>query len=340
MEALLRARDLKTYFFTRRGTGKAVDGVSFDLAGGETLGVVGESGSGKSVMGLSLVGLHPRPAAQIVGGSVLFDGENLVESSSTRLQAIRGSEIAMVFQDPGSALNPVLTIGDQITEPLRIHRRASRSSLRDQAEDLLRLLRVPEPRQRLKSYPHQLSGGMQQRAVSAVALSCGPRVLVADEPTTALDVTVQAAYLELLREIQQRQSLSVLFITHDFGVVAKICDRVLVMYAGQVVESAGTPLLYRSPAHPYTAALMSSVPNVRSTSTRLASIEGQPPSIYELPEGCRFRPRCWLYERLGRPVRCRDEMPSLMPAPNGALARCHYSAESLASAPSGGPMWP
>jgi oligopeptide/dipeptide ABC transporter ATP-binding protein len=291
-KVVLSARDLKVYFYTKRGVGKAVDGVSFDLYRGETLGLVGESGCGKSITALSIIGLHPKPAARIAGGQVLFHGDDLLKKSPKELRQYRGKRIAMILQDPITALNPVFTIGDQVAEPLRLHRRLGGKKLWQRAVELLKLLRIPAPERRLGNYPHQFSGGMRQRVVGAIALSCNPEVLIADEPTTSLDVTVQAAYLALLKEIQQKTQVAILFITHDFGVVARMCDRVVVMYAGKVVETAPTWDLFDHPAHPYTEALLNSVPNVRTGIRRLASIEGQPPSIYNELKGCPFAPRC------------------------------------------------
>lgn len=325
-EPVLVVRDLKTYFFTKRGIGRAVDGVSFELRKGETLGLVGESGCGKSVTALSILGLHPKPAARIVGGEVRFNGRDLVAMRPDELRRIRGSRIALVLQDPSSALNPVFTVGDQIAEPLRLHRKLRGDALRTRSTELLRLLRIAAPAQRLTSYPHQLSGGMQQRVVGAIALSCEPEVLIADEPTTALDVTVQAAYLALLKDIQRRTQLAILFITHDFGVVAKMCDSVAVMYAGRVVEHGGMRQLMRRPTHPYTAALLKSVPDVERPPTRLVSIPGQPPPVTNLPTGCRFHPRCELYERLGKPERCRTAEPELRPVADGQVSACHFAA--------------
>jgi oligopeptide/dipeptide ABC transporter ATP-binding protein len=301
---VLHVRDLRTYFFTKRGVGKAVDGVSFDLRRGETLGLVGESGSGKSITALSIVGLHPKPAARIVGGEVLFRGVDLLKQSPRELRRYRGRRVAMILQDPMSALNPVFTIKDQIGEPLRLHQRLRGRRVTERAIELLRLLRIPAPERRLTSYPHQFSGGMRQRVVGAIALSCSPEVLIADEPTTSLDVTVQASFLALLKDIQRTTDLSILFITHDFGVVAKMCDRVAVMYAGKIVETAPTWELFDRPAHPYTTALLDSVPDVRLGAKRLVSIEGSPPSIHTLGPGCPFAPRC----RDAMP-RCEHEFP-------------------------------
>lgn len=291
-DPILQVRGLKTHLYTKRGVGKPVDGVSLDLRRGETLGLVGESGSGKSLTGLSIMGLHPKPAARIVAGQVLFRGEDLLEKSPKEMRRYRGNHIAMVFQDPMTALNPVFTVGDQLMEPLRLHKRLSGKELRSCACDLLTLLRIPTPERRLWDYPHQFSGGMRQRAVSAISLSCHPEVLIADEPTTSLDVTIQASYLALLRDIQLQTNLAILFITHDFGIVAKLCDRVAVMYAGKLVETAPTEKLLGNPAHPYTKALLDSVPDLRRESERLASIDGRPPSVYNGPPGCAFAPRC------------------------------------------------
>jgi oligopeptide/dipeptide ABC transporter ATP-binding protein len=310
---VLEVRDLRTYVHTQDRVGKAVDGVSFALHPAETLGLVGESGCGKSMTALSILGLQPRPAAHLVGGEILFRGENLVGKTPRALRRYRGRRIALILQDPMTALNPVFTIGSQIAEPLRLHQRLRGRRLRARAIELLQLLRIPAAAERLRSFPHQLSGGMRQRAVGAIAISCGPEVLIADEPTTALDVTVQAAYLALLKEIQQRTGVAILFITHDFGVVARMCDRVAVMYAGRIVETAATAELFDRPAHPYTEALLRSVPDVTTPTRRLASIEGQPPSIYALPAGCAFAPRC-----PDVMSRCRESFP-----PEVELGRAH-----------------
>ena len=310
---ILEVKDLRTHFFARRGIGRAVDGVSFTLAAGETLGLVGESGCGKSVTCLSVIRLNPRPASRIVGGQVLFRGEDLLGKSEREMRRYRGRHIAMVLQDPMTALNPVFTIGNQLFEPLTLHQRLRGSRLRARAIDVLRLLRVPAPETRLRSYPHEFSGGMRQRTVGAIALSCQPEILIADEPTTALDATIQAAYLDLLRDIQRRTSLAILFVTHDLGVVAQMCDRVAVMYAGKIVEIADTRRLFAEPAHPYTQALLRSVPDVQHDVDRLYSIEGQPPSVYDPGAGCPFAPRCPVAE-----ARCRDAFP-----PERVLAPAH-----------------
>ena len=291
-DLVLEVEDLSTYFFTQRGIGKAVDGVSFGVRRGETLGLVGESGCGKSITALSIIGLHPRPAARVVGGAVRFRGEDLLKKPPHELREYRGKRIAIVLQDPMTALNPVFRIGDQIAEPLRLHHGLRGGALRKRTVELMEMLRIPAAAERLGGYPHQFSGGMRQRVVGAIALSCGPELIIADEPTTSLDVTVQAAYLRLLRDIQAQAGVAILFITHDFGVVAKMCDRVAVMYAGKVVETAPTWELFENPGHPYTEALLRSVPDLTAGAERLESIEGQPPSIFELPQGCPFAPRC------------------------------------------------
>ena len=289
---ILEVKGLETHLFTKRGIGRAVAGVSFALKAGETLGLVGESGSGKSLTCLSVLRLNPQPASRIVAGQVLFHGEDLLAKSDAEIRHYRGNKIAMVLQDPMTALNPVFTIGDQIYEALRLHRGLRGSRLKEVAAALLGRVRIPKPEERLSTYPHHFSGGMRQRVVGAIALAGSPSVLIADEPTTALDVTVQAAYLDLLKEIQAEEGLGILFITHDFAVVARMCDRVAVMYAGKIVETAPTGTLFDSPKHPYTEALLRSVPDVTKRDDRLYSIEGQPPSVFSPLPGCAFAPRC------------------------------------------------
>lgn len=325
---VLQVRNLAVHLFTRQGVGRPVDGISFEIDRGETLGVVGESGSGKSMTALAIVGLHPKPASRIVSGEVLVNGRNLVGLSERELRRYRGSVISLILQDPMTALNPVMTIGKQIAEPLRLHRGLRGAALKSRAATLLSLLRFQDPEKRLKAYPHQLSGGMRQRVVGAIAISCSPALLIADEPTTALDVTVQAAYLALLKEIQAKSDLAILFITHDFSVIGKMCDRVAVMYAGQIVETAPVPNVFREARHPYTIGLLRSVPDVRVAKQRLLSIPGRPPSVTEPPCGCRFHPRCWLYERLGKPEACRVTVPELNPLGPGSAAACHFPAEA------------
>jgi oligopeptide/dipeptide ABC transporter ATP-binding protein len=292
-EPVLEVRGLETWIVGRGGTGKAVDKVSFQLQAGETLGLVGESGSGKSLTCLSLLRLNPRPASRIVGGEVLLHGENLLEMSEREMRTVRGRRIAMVLQDPMTALNPVYTVGNQVAEPLRLHRGLrGPGAVRNAVAAMLARLRIAEPERRAASYPHHFSGGMRQRVVGAIALAGGPEILIADEPTTALDVTIQAAYLDLLKEIQAEEGLSILFVTHDFAVVSRMCDRVAVMYAGRIVETAPTDALFADPKHPYTQALLRSVPDVDERPARLQAIDGQPPSVFAPAPGCAFAPRC------------------------------------------------
>jgi oligopeptide/dipeptide ABC transporter ATP-binding protein len=290
---VLDVKDLKTVFRTRAGEVHAVNSVSFDLRPGELLGVVGESGSGKSVTMMSLIGLLPMPPAEIRGGKVMFGNEDLLAVSEERLRAIRGAGIGFVFQDPMTSLNPVFTVGFQIIEPLRKHLGLSKAQARARAIELLKLVNIPDPEQRLSDYPHQFSGGMRQRVMIAIALACDPKVLIADEPTTALDVTIQAQILELIKELRQKLGMAIVWITHDLGVIAGIADRVIVMYGGQIVEHAPVRELFANPSHPYTRALLQTVPSVRGErAAKLKVIEGQPPMLTAQPASCPFRPRC------------------------------------------------
>jgi peptide/nickel transport system ATP-binding protein len=315
---LLEVTDLKTHFVAGNRIGRAVDGISFQVARGETLGIVGESGSGKSITALSILRLVPKPYARIVDGSIRFDGIDLVQLSEKAMRGYRGRRISMVLQDPLTALNPVLKIGDQIGEAIALHTELSAAQIRERAVALLRQLRVPAAAERLNSYPHQFSGGMRQRVVGAIALACDPDLLIADEPTTALDATVQDRYLRLLKSIQRQRRLSIIFITHDFAIVARMCDRVAVMYAGRVVETAATRALFAQPRHPYTQALMRSVPQLDADpSVRLPSIEGTPPSIFEPRVGCPFAPRCPQVM-----ARCRSEYPPASTFDTGHSAAC------------------
>ena len=323
---VLEVRDLRAYLYTRWGVVRAVDGVSFALREGETLGLVGESGCGKTMTGLSLVRLLPEPAGRIVDGQVLLEGEDLVTKSEPEMRHVRGRRVSMILQDPQTSLNPVFTIGDQILEALRQGRADGDRLPVARAEDALRRVKVAAPEQRMRAYPHQLSGGMKQRVVGAIAVAGEPRVLIADEPTTALDVTIQLQYLALLKEIQARTRLAMLFITHDFGIVARMCDRVAVMYAGRIVETGPTRALFRAPRHPYTEALMASVPRMEGAVTRLPSIEGQPPPLHDLPAGCRFADRCAHVDE-----RCRREYPptkTVGPAHEAACWRIERSPSS------------
>ncbi len=301
---ILEVQNLKTYYYTRWGVTKAVDGVSFDLREGETLGLVGESGCGKTATALSILRLVPQPAGRIVEGRILLDGEDLRAKTEKEMRAIRGKRITMILQDPMTSLNPVFNIGAQVKEPIEIHQRARGAALRDKVFEVLRMVRIGSPEARIRHYPHQMSGGMRQRVVGAIALACQPSVLIADEPTTSLDVTIQAQYLDLLKDLQQETGVAIIFITHDLGIVARMCDNVCVMYAGRIVERVPVLELYDRPVHPYTRALLASVPSADTRVERLTSIEGQPPVLHDLPPGCSFRPRC----RHAKP-RCGEEFP-------------------------------
>ncbi len=302
---ILKVEDLHTAFFTRKAVIRAVDGVSFYVREGETLGIVGESGCGKTVTGLSILRLLPEPSGRIIGGKIIFEGKDLMELDKHQMRAYRGKMISMILQDPMTSLNPVYTVGDQISESIRLHQGLPANMVEPEVISALRLLKIPAPEQRLNDYPFQLSGGMRQRVVGAIAMSCHPRLLIADEPTTALDATIQAQYIALFKDIQQKTNVAIIFITHDFGVIAKMCQRVAVMYAGKIVETAPTSVLFKAPKHPYTSALVNSVPRLdRKKDERLYSIEGQPPSMANLPPGCRFSPRCSVAQEI-----CREQEP-------------------------------
>ena len=289
---VLEVNDLRTHIFNKASVVKAVDGVSFRLCEGETLGLVGESGCGKTMTALSLLRLVPKPAGKIVSGSIVLNGEDILSKSDAQMRLVRGRQISMILQDPQTSLNPVFTIGDQILEAIGTVHSERKRSMVARAVDALRKVNVAAPERRLDDYPHQMSGGMKQRVVGAIAMSGEPGVIIADEPTTALDVTIQLQYLRLLKEIQVQTGLAIIFITHDFGVVARMCDRVAVMYAGRIVESGPVLDIFNAPSHPYTQALIASVPKMEEKIERLASIEGQPPLLSELPDGCHFAPRC------------------------------------------------
>ena len=291
-DIVLEVQDLRTYFQTRGGTVKAVDGVSFSLRRGETLGIVGESGCGKSVTMLSLMRLVPTPPGRIVSGKIILDGEDVLQLSESEMSKVRGSKIALIIQDPMTSLNPVFSIGNQVAEAIKIHQHLPSKSVFEKALDVLRKVNIPAAEARIRDYPHQMSGGMRQRVVGAISISCEPVVLIADEPTTSLDVTIQAQYLRLLKDLQRDSDLSLIFITHDFGIVAKMCDRVAVMYAGKIVEMGGVRDIFNNPSHPYTEALLASVPKLAEDVERLYAIEGQPPTLHDLPPGCPFAPRC------------------------------------------------
>ena len=311
-DVVLEVNDLRTYFVTRWGLVKAVDGVSFQLRRNETLGIVGESGSGKSVTALSIMRLVPSPPGHIVGGSVHLSGEDILQLDEKEMEKVRGDRIAMVLQDPMTALNPVFDIDDQVGEALKIHRNMKGNALREQVIDMLRKVRIPAPEVRIRDYPHQLSGGMRQRVVGAIGISCDPEVLIADEPTTSLDVTIQAQYLRLLKDLQSETGVGIMFITHDFGIVAKMCDRVAVMYAGRIVEHADVRTIFNNPKHEYTKALINSVPKLEEKTGRLAQIDGQPPLLYNLPTGDAFAERTPL-PTLEKDFEIRPELVEIEP---------------------------
>jgi oligopeptide/dipeptide ABC transporter ATP-binding protein len=315
---LLEVQNLKTHFIRQNSVVKAVDGVSFHVDENETLGLVGESGSGKTVSCLSILRLVPRPG-QIVGGKILFEGEDLLGISEKRMQKIRGCKISMILQDPMTSLNPVFTVGDQIGESIATHLKFKGAELTARIIEILKLVRIPAPETRISAYPHQMSGGMKQRVVGAISISCQPCLLIADEPTTSLDVTIQAQYLELLRDIQRELGVSLLFITHDFGIVANMCDRVAVMYAGQIVESAPVRDIFYRPAHHYTASLLKAVPKLETKVERLTSIPGQPPRLDRLPAGCRFAPRCSRADD-----KCVQDEPPLLAMDDNHSVKCWY----------------
>ncbi len=319
-DRLLEVNDLKTYFDTDEGTVRAVDGVSFHISRGETLAVVGESGSGKSVTSLSAMRLIPTPPGRIADGEILFEGRDLVTRPEGEMRRIRGNEISMIFQEPMTSLNPVYTVGDQIAEAIVLHQgKSNREALRMSAE-MLDLVGIPEPENRIKNYPHQMSGGMRQRVMIAMALSCGPKLLIADEPTTALDVTIQAQILDLMRNLQNEIGMSILFITHDLGVVAEMADRVVVMYAGRAVEEGDVKDIFGAPKMPYTLGLLNSIPRVDKAAVhqqRLEAIPGNVPNPLYLPEGCAFHPRCrFVIDE------CKDEIPLLSDSGGGHMVRC------------------
>ncbi len=318
---LLEVNELKTQFFTRDGTVHAVDGVSFDLAPGETLGLVGESGCGKTVTALSLMRLVPDPPGKIVNGRIVFDGQDILKLDDDDVRSLRGNKIAMIFQDPMTSLNPVLTISRQISEALELHLKMDRGEARKRTLELLELVGIPSAKKRLDDYPHQFSGGMRQRVMIAMALSCNPKLILADEPTTALDVTIQAQILELLRNLAREFRTAFILITHDLGIVAGMTQRVHVMYAGEIVEKADTFELYDNPKHPYTWGLLKSIPRLdEARKEKLQPIEGMPPDLIEPPKGCRFEPRC-TYRR----EKCAQEHPDLIQslgAKDGHVARC------------------
>jgi peptide/nickel transport system ATP-binding protein len=323
--ALLEVFDLRTHFFSEDGITRAVDGVSFSIAPGETLGIVGESGCGKSVTALSIMRLLPRRSGRVVGGAIRFEGRDLLGLTDAEMRQIRGNQIAMIFQEPMTSLNPVHTIGEQIAEAVRIHEALPPQAALARAEQMLRTVHIPDPHRRLKDYPHQFSGGMRQRVMIAMALACSPKLLIADEPTTALDVTIQAQILRLMLELKGRIGAAILLITHDLGVVAETCQRVIVMYAGRTVEEAGVQELFDHPAHPYTRGLLGSIPaRALTRRRRLAEIAGVVPSLREPIRGCSFAPRCAL--AVGR---CREEAPEMLAIGAGHRAACWRAGETV-----------
>jgi oligopeptide/dipeptide ABC transporter ATP-binding protein len=324
-DPVLSIRDLAVEFRTDDGVVKAVDGITYDVHAGETLGIVGESGSGKSVSTLTLLGLIPIPPGRIVRGEALFKGRDLLRLPKHELREIRGGEMAMIFQDPMTSLNPVLTIGDQIAEGIKTHNPAvSDEEAIQRAVGLLDLVGVPQPERRVQQYPHEFSGGMRQRAMIALAIANSPSLLIADEPTTALDVTIQAQIVEVLKTAQQETHAATILITHDLGLVAELADRVIVMYAGHVVEETDVFTIFANPRHPYTIGLMESLPKVVGGEETLRPIPGQPPSLISVPPGCPFHPRCFLSQ--GRP-KCREELPALRPIGEGHRTACHFAEE-------------
>ena len=319
-EFLLDVQDLRTYFYTHTGVVKAVDGVDWNLKEGETLALVGESGSGKSVSALSVMRLIPEPPGKIVSGKILFQGKDMVQMPADQIRKIRGNQISMVFQEPMTSLNPVLTISRQLTETLELHLDLDKRAAKDRAIELLDIVGIPDAGRRVDDYPHQFSGGMRQRVMIAMALSCDPKLIIADEPTTALDVTIQAQVLEVINELAQQFNTSIMIITHNLGVVARHADRVNVMYAGHIVETSTALKVYGDPHHPYTEGLLQSVPRLDETvRQRLVPIEGQPPDLSNLPVGCPFQPRCrYAFDR------CKEENPPLIPVADDHWTACWY----------------
>lgn len=327
-EPLLEVRDLRTHFATDRGLFRAVDGISFRIDRGRTVGLVGESGCGKSVTSLSLMGLVPSPPGKVTAEAMIFEGRDVLELSAEERRRLRGGKMSMIFQEPMTSLNPVHTIGRQLIEGIRAHLDLSPQAARQRAIEMLELVRIPAAASRIDDFPHHLSGGMRQRVMIAMALACDPQLLIADEPTTALDVTIQAQILDLLRDLRQRLGMATLVITHDLGVIAELADAVLVMYAGKIVESADVRALFDDPQHPYTIGLLGSIPRLDADRERLATIEGVVPSPHNLPKGCRFAPRCPFADR-----RCHEEPPPLRDlAPGHAVACWKAPVESLVEA--------
>lgn len=324
---LLNIKNLKTYFYDDDTVIPAVDGVDLTINEGETLAVVGESGCGKSVTSLSIMGLIPTPPGKIVDGNIIFKGTDLVKLTDDQMNRVRGNEISMIFQEPMTSLNPVLRIGEQIMETIRHHQKMNKTDARRRAVALLKEVGFPRAEEIIDEYPHQLSGGMRQRVMIAMALACNPELIIADEPTTALDVTIQAQILELMKSIKDKMNTSIMLITHDLGVVAEMADRVAVMYAGQVVEEAPVDEIFESPSHPYTRGLMKSVPNLAEETGRLYSIKGSVPTADQMPSGCRFAPRCEFAQD-----KCRQSAPELEPLKSNHKVRCFLAKEGFLTA--------
>ena len=321
-EALLEVKDLKTYFYTEEGMVPAVDEVSFSLNKGETIGIVGESGCGKSITSLSVMRLIPDPPGKIVGGDIMFEGENILEKSEAEMRHIRGNEISMIFQEPMTSLNPVFTVGHQIMEAVILHQGVGKKEARSKTIDMLRLVGISSPERRIDEYPHQMSGGMRQRVMIAMALSCSPKLHIADEPTTALDVTIQAQILDLMLKLKEDFGTAIMLITHDLGVIAETVEKVVVMYAGKIVESADVVSIFKTPAHPYTVGLLGSIPKVNEDREKLQVIEGVVPNPFSMPSGCRFHPRC----AHARDI-CMERQPHLIEIENGHQVSCWKSLD-------------
>jgi peptide/nickel transport system ATP-binding protein len=321
MNPLLRVEDLRIFFHILAGTVRAVDGVSFHVDAGETLGIVGESGCGKSVSAMALLQLIPMPPGELAGGRTLFEGTDLLRLKAEEIRQVRGNRISMIFQEPMTSLNPVFTIGNQIMEAILLHQNVNPRQARERAAEMIDLVGIPDPRRRLEEYPHQLSGGMRQRVMIAMALSCNPALLIADEPTTALDVTVQAQILELMLDLQRKINMSIMMITHNLGVIAEVAQRVIVMYCGRIVEEAPVRAIFHNPQHPYTRRLLASVPRLEAEQTRLQEIPGMVPSLYDLPPGCDFHPRC-----AEASAACREARPELREIEPGHRVACGRAA--------------
>ncbi|NLL43935.1 MAG: ABC transporter ATP-binding protein [Firmicutes bacterium] len=326
-QKLLSVKNLKTHFFTDDGVIPAVDGISFDLDRGGTIGIVGESGCGKSVTSLSIMGLIPQPPGKIVDGEIIFEGQNLLQLSEEEMRHVRGNEISMIFQEPMTSLNPVFTVGNQISEAIMLHQGLDKEAAREKSIEMLRLVGIPSPEQRVDDYPHQMSGGMRQRVMIAMALSCNPKLLIADEPTTALDVTIQAQILDLMAQLREELGTAIMMITHDLGVIAEVVEKVVVMYTGKIVEAADTLTIFKEPRHPYTVGLLASIPRLDSDGSRLQAIPGSVPIPGTFPEGCGFHPRCAFATEL-----CVQQEPPAFEVAEGHYVACWKVVDFDASA--------